>query len=289
MQLADQIDRRAGLSRDQFDREYLRPLRPVILTDAISHWRALGRWSPQFFKERIRRPRGRGRRRGDGPGRPDRPRRGVDGRQPRTVLAQPGPGRMAARALRRRVPDAGLHTAQLAREPRLPEGRGAFVRRGIHRGPGRAVSHSPLRRPAHPCLPDAALRREGIHRRSAPSRPSSCTRRMASWPTSPGSTTCSILTLRSSRCSTRPRAFGFHFIRGRPSSCPAGWWHTARIVSPSVTVSINSVNRANGAAFRRDYCEALAQRSNVLSFVARAGLLFGQTTRLFEFKYLNRR
>ena len=29
MQLADQIDRRAGLSRDQFDREYLRPLRPV--------------------------------------------------------------------------------------------------------------------------------------------------------------------------------------------------------------------------------------------------------------------
>ena len=51
MQLADQIDRRAGLSRDQFEREYLHPLRPVILTDAISHWRALGRWSPQFFKE----------------------------------------------------------------------------------------------------------------------------------------------------------------------------------------------------------------------------------------------
>ena len=70
---------------------------------------------------------------------------------------------------------------------------------------------------------------------------------------------------------------------------PAGWWHTARILSPSVTVSINSVNRANSAAFRRDYCEALAQRSHVRSFVARAGLLVGQATRLFELKSLNRR
>ena len=71
MQLADQIDRRAGLSRDQFEREYLRPLRPVILTDAISHWRALERWSPQFFKEEYGGLAGRGRRRGDGPRRPD--------------------------------------------------------------------------------------------------------------------------------------------------------------------------------------------------------------------------
>ena len=69
---------------------------------------------------------------------------------------------------------------------------------------------------------------------------------------------------------------------------PGGWWHTARILSPSVTVSINRVNRANAAPFRRDYCEALAERSKLLSFVAQAGLLFGQTTRLFELKSLNR-
>ena len=50
MQLGDEIDRRAGLTRDQFEREYLRPLRPVVLTDAIGHWSALGRWSPAFFK-----------------------------------------------------------------------------------------------------------------------------------------------------------------------------------------------------------------------------------------------
>ena len=69
---------------------------------------------------------------------------------------------------------------------------------------------------------------------------------------------------------------------------PSGWWHTARILSPSVTVSINSVNRTNAAPFRRDYGESLAQRSTVLSYVAQAGLLFGQATRLFELKSLNR-
>jgi hypothetical protein len=55
-----------------------------------------------------------------------------------------------------------------------------------------------------------------------------------------------------------------------------------------VTVSINGVNRANGAAFRNDYCEALSERSKVFSSVARAGLVFGQTTRLFEIKSLQR-
>src|SRR2546425_8721197 len=51
MTLTDQIDRRAGLSREQFEREYLLPLRPVIVTDGISRWGASGKWSPQFFKE----------------------------------------------------------------------------------------------------------------------------------------------------------------------------------------------------------------------------------------------
>lgn len=35
MQLNDEIDRRAGLAREQFEQEYLMPLRPVILTGAI--------------------------------------------------------------------------------------------------------------------------------------------------------------------------------------------------------------------------------------------------------------
>jgi len=50
MQLADQIDRRAGLTRTEFADEYLSPPRPVILTDAMSRWGALGRWTPEFFR-----------------------------------------------------------------------------------------------------------------------------------------------------------------------------------------------------------------------------------------------
>lgn len=49
MQLTDEIDRRVGLTREQFEQEYLLPPRPVVLTDAIDHWSALGRWSPAFF------------------------------------------------------------------------------------------------------------------------------------------------------------------------------------------------------------------------------------------------
>jgi hypothetical protein len=34
---------------------------------------------------------------------------------------------------------------------------------------------------------------------------------------------------------------------------PAGWWHTARILDPSITVSINTANAANWTSFTRDY------------------------------------
>jgi len=45
------IDRRPGLSHREFLAEYLRPLRPVILTDVVKHWKALRKWTPQMFKE----------------------------------------------------------------------------------------------------------------------------------------------------------------------------------------------------------------------------------------------
>ena len=35
MQLNDEIDRRGGLAREQFEQEYLMPLRPIVLTGAI--------------------------------------------------------------------------------------------------------------------------------------------------------------------------------------------------------------------------------------------------------------
>jgi histone arginine demethylase JMJD6 len=47
------IDRRSGLSYADFEREYLQPRRPVILTDALEQCPARTRWTPGYFKERF--------------------------------------------------------------------------------------------------------------------------------------------------------------------------------------------------------------------------------------------
>ena len=74
----------------------------------------------------------------------------------------------------------------------------------------------------------------------------------------------------------------FQLHPGETLFVPGGWWHTARILSPSVTVSINGVNRANGTAFTRDYSEVIARRSRLAGFAARAGLSVAGATHLFE-------
>lgn len=46
------VDRRSNLSYEEFEREYLLPRKPVIITDATSKWKA-SEWTPQWFKERY--------------------------------------------------------------------------------------------------------------------------------------------------------------------------------------------------------------------------------------------
>jgi hypothetical protein len=45
-----EIERRQNLSYEEFAAEYLYPLKPVIVTDVLRKWPALNRWSPEFFK-----------------------------------------------------------------------------------------------------------------------------------------------------------------------------------------------------------------------------------------------
>lgn len=45
------IDRRRGISFEEFHREYVQGSRPVILLDAISDWPALEKWSWSFFRQ----------------------------------------------------------------------------------------------------------------------------------------------------------------------------------------------------------------------------------------------
>src|SRR5262245_41754252 len=46
------IEKRGGVSPRDFYRDYMQPRRPVVLTDALAGWPALGKWTPEFFAAR---------------------------------------------------------------------------------------------------------------------------------------------------------------------------------------------------------------------------------------------
>jgi histone arginine demethylase JMJD6 len=48
-----EIERRENLSYEQFAKEYLYANKPVIVTDAMKGWTALQRWTPEFFKKEF--------------------------------------------------------------------------------------------------------------------------------------------------------------------------------------------------------------------------------------------
>lgn len=48
-----EIERRDRLSYDEFVREYLYPHRPVIIKDGLEQWSANGKWTPEFFRSRF--------------------------------------------------------------------------------------------------------------------------------------------------------------------------------------------------------------------------------------------
>ena len=45
-----EIERLEGLSFEAFKDRYMFRNKPVIVTDAIRRWKALSRWTPEFFK-----------------------------------------------------------------------------------------------------------------------------------------------------------------------------------------------------------------------------------------------
>jgi hypothetical protein len=47
------IDKRSNLSRKEFIEEYVKQAKPVVLTDATAKWAAMGKFTPQFFKEKY--------------------------------------------------------------------------------------------------------------------------------------------------------------------------------------------------------------------------------------------
>jgi len=59
------------------------------------------------------------------------------------------------------------------------------------------------------------------------------------------------------------QAIRFRLSPGETLFVPAGWWHTARILNTSITVSINGVNAPNWKSFTRDYCRSIRTYSRM--------------------------
>jgi len=280
MKLTDQIDRRSGLSPPEFRREYLDPLRPVILTDAIAHWPALGRWSPEFFKreygELIVTVDGETMRLGD-----------LIDRIEASSSANPAPY-LRNQALSEWPPELLSDVLPMpdCTRPNWFESRLFPSRRkmtSIEAYIGGEGAHFPV------------LHWDGLHTHAylmqlygdkeyiafAPNQ----TRFM--YPRGGGNVSeiDDVLNPDLERFPLCDQAEGYRFQLhpGETLFVPSGWWHTARILSPSVTVSINGVNRPNGAAFRHDYQRELADRSAVAAWAVSAAVLVGGATRLFEF------
>lgn len=47
------IERRSGLTRESFAKEYLEPLKPVVFTDLITSWPAVEKWTVEYFKDKY--------------------------------------------------------------------------------------------------------------------------------------------------------------------------------------------------------------------------------------------
>ncbi|HUL64055.1 MAG TPA: cupin-like domain-containing protein [Burkholderiaceae bacterium] len=49
----EQVEKRSGVSRDEFVERYAIGSRPVVLTDVTRDWPAMRKWSPQYLKEHF--------------------------------------------------------------------------------------------------------------------------------------------------------------------------------------------------------------------------------------------
>lgn len=277
MHLADEIERRPQPSAREWDRDYLARPRPVVLTDAISHWPALGRWSPQFFK----RQHGAIEVEVDGERMTlaeliDRIEVSTSERPApylRNQLLSEWPPELLEQVLP--MPDC---TRPNWLESRLFPSRGRMSSVEIYIG-GEGASFPVLHYDGlhtHAFLMQLYGEKEYIA--FAPEQ----TERM--YPRAAGSNLSSIDDVLEPELERFPlygdaRGVRFRLHPGETLFVPGGWWHTARILSPSVTVSTNGVNRANGAAFRDDYCSG---RSTLLGLALRSYLYVGAASTLFE-------
>lgn len=255
---AGQVDRRSGLTQREFARDYLDPLKPVIVTDAIEHWRAWRKWTPAFFREAY----------GSRSVTVDGVRRSLSDLldliersnaatpapylrnvaiadwapelladiQPLPVQIRPNwldsplfPERPSLTSLELYIGGAGASFPTLHFDNMHTH---AFLMQLF--GTKEYVVYSPAQTPWLYPRPGIEANKSSIDDLDHPD----LTRFPLFARAVPG------------RCVLRP---------GEMLFVPSGWWHTARILEPSITVSANAVNASNWEGFVGDYLRAASR------------------------------
>ncbi len=249
------IARRASLSFEEFRDEYMRPGIPVILTDATRQWRALGKWSPAWMKANF----------GDRTVQID----GKDYRMDafldwveRSTPEDPAP------YLRNYV--IREHFPELVDDMRpLPPYFGAnwlarkYLLPNVHRHLNRAAELELYVGGSGQSFP--VLHYDGLGSHAFLMQVHGVKRYIVYPPEqtsflypTPGRRNISQVRdlhhpdLQAFPLFAQAEPTIFELHPGETLFVPSGWWHTAEILSPSITVSINTVNQWNWNALVRD-------------------------------------
>ncbi len=286
---AEPIHRAGGIDRKRWDRlgrraytrEYLDPLKPVIVLGAIDHWPALGKWTPEFFRERY----------------------GslevtVDGKAWKL-------GALIDRILASTPenPAPYLRNQLMANWP--PELSSDISPMPECTHPNYLESRLfPSREPltyvetyiggtgaAFPCLHYDNLHTHAflmqLHGRKEylvfrPDQSRFLYPRTGIEANKSGIPDIENVDLSRFPLFAQAEGVRFELHPGETLFVPAHWWHTARILSTSITVSINGVNASNFSEFRRAFCAIVARRSRlkaalIAPYLSVLGLLLSLT------------
>ncbi len=253
------IARRAGLSHRQFMREYMLPLKPLILTNTAADWPALGKWTPAFLAERY----------GD---------REVQAQKTRYRL-----GEAIERITRSTVhaPAPYVHNVDISKD--LPELLTDLGPLPCHRPNWLSRWWFPARDPlaffelfiGGPGATFPSLHFDNYHIHAFLTQVYGekefiCFPPAQSPYLYPGTgkryNTSQLADIEHPDLQQFPlfakaRPVRFTLRPGETIFVPAGWWHTTRMQTVSITVSMNTANWSDWDLFRTDYCAELARRS----------------------------
>lgn len=248
------IDRRSRLSYAEFDAEYLRPERPVIITDGLQAWPALTKWTPEFFRDahgdKIVRVQGKDMRLGDFI---DAVLASSDDR-PSPYLSQVLVRQQFTEIAADILPEFVYALPDRLRSPLLKGAIGvADTREGI---PELLIAGRGARFNLHY---DAAFLLGFVTQIYGDKEflvfSPDDSRFLYQRPDDPRySQIPNIFDVDLDRFPLFAGATPMRFVLGPGETIfnPAGWWHATRILSPSIAMVISTVNASNWRAFRRD-------------------------------------